>query len=109
MKQTKRRQLFPLILLGVLIAAPFLNSQQRAASAPVGCSVSGEAFGVYGYVGETISLSKVAGVVLAPGGTSSIGSVSALPLVTSGAIADDASDDSTIATARATARSTVNS
>src|SRR5688572_12123259 len=103
-----RGRLVLFILAAGLVALPFLSSLERALSAPTGCSVSGEAYGAYAYVGGTINLSKVARVVLPPGGADFVASVFAIPLVTTGAVTDAISDNSTATSAIANASSTLN-
>src|SRR4051794_16160686 len=95
-----------LLVLGTLIT-PSLLTPTTSSAAPLGCGVSGEAYGARASVLGTTTLAKVARVVLPPGGTNGSASAS-LPIGGSlGAISTSATDTSTPALASATSTATV--
>lgn len=74
------------------------------------CTVSGEAFGLNAVVTGILALSKVADVVLPPGGTQTVATAGVAGILTTGVITDTTADISTPATGQeiATSSSTVN-
>ena len=106
----RRWRLLSLVLLLAVTATVIVSgSAGEASAAPPGCTVTGAAFG--GQATGPVSLAPTAPIALPPGGTATGASSTAGiggALLTTGAITNTASDDSTTTAAIATSTSTVN-
>ena len=94
-------------LLAVAVVCTGLQPVGSAGAAPPGCTVSGQAFGATANVAPLLGVQPVALVTLPPGGGTTVVSVAAAPLVTSGTVTTSTTDASTATEAVATSTARV--